>query len=74
LAPKNPTTLAGDRLVGLDPGTGRHLVDRTGDLDHEAAHADDAAVDLDPVQFADLFGKCFYVVARMERSGMRERP
>ena len=49
-------------------------MDRTGDLDHEAAHADDAAVDLDPVQFADLLGKCFHVVARMERSGMRERP
>jgi len=52
--------LAGDvgRGAGLDhhAGTDRHGVDRPSQLDHQAAHADDAALDLDAVEFADLVG------------------
>ena len=32
-------------------------MDRPGDLDHQAVHADHAAVDLDLVEFGDLFGE-----------------
>ena len=35
-------------------------MDRPGDLDHQPAHADDAAVDLDAVEFVDLFGQRFH--------------
>jgi hypothetical protein len=57
--------LARDRLTGLDhhPCTDRHRVDGAGDLDHEAAHADDATVDLDPVELADLLREGFHGVA-----------
>jgi hypothetical protein len=34
-------------------------VDGPGDLDHQPAHADDPAVDLDPVNIANLLGKGF---------------
>ena len=57
--------LAGDRAAGrgLDQhlGADRHGVDRSRDLDHQAAHADHPAVDLDAVQFSDLFGERFHV-------------
>ena len=33
---------------------------RPGGLDHQAAHADDTAVDLDAVEFVDLFGECLH--------------
>src|SRR6185437_7777296 len=53
--------LAGDGAAGagLDdqPGANRHGVDRTGDLDHEPTHADDAAVDLHAVEVAYLLGQ-----------------
>ena len=52
--------LAGDRarLAGLDHDAraDRHGMDRPRHLHHQAAHADDAAVDLDAVEFRDLFG------------------
>ena len=60
LAPEKPTTSqAMIALAGLDhdPGADRHGVDRARDLDHQAAHADHAAVDLDAVEFGDLFGQ-----------------
>ena len=59
-APEKPTTSQGyARPAGLDddPRADRHGVDRPRDLDHQAAHADDAAVDLDPVEFGDLLGQ-----------------
>ena len=53
--------LAGDRHelaldLGFDDDAGadRHGVQRTGHLDHQAAHADHAAVNLVSVQFLDL--------------------
>src|SRR5262249_16869924 len=66
--------LAQDWLAGLDhhPRPDRHRVNGARDLDHEAAHADDAAIDLDPVEVADLFGQRFHLVARMEPTGPRE--
>ena len=35
-------------------------MDRSGHLDHQPAHADHPAVDLDPVKFGDLFGQGFH--------------
>jgi hypothetical protein len=48
--------------AGLDhhPRAHRHGVDRSRDLNHQPAHADDAAVNLDPVQFLDLLGERFH--------------
>ena len=57
LAPENPTTSQGiDPVLGLDrhPSADRHGMDRPGDLHHQAAHADDPAVDFDRV---DLLGR-----------------
>ena len=56
--------LAGDEAAGAgldnDARADRHGVDRSRDLHHQAAHADDAAVDLDVVEFGDLFGECLH--------------
>jgi hypothetical protein len=35
-------------------------VDRTCHLDHQAAHADHTAIDVDAVDIADLFGKSLH--------------
>ena len=35
-------------------------MERPGDFDHQAAHADDPAIDLDAVEFVDLFGERFH--------------
>ena len=63
-APAKPTTSQGIGLplpVSIDhPRPDRHGVDRPGHLDHQPAHADNPAVDLDPVEFRDLFGKGFH--------------
>ena len=52
----------GAAAAGLDrhPGADRHGVDRPGHLNHEAAHADHPAVDLDSVEFRDLFSEGFH--------------
>jgi hypothetical protein len=46
-------------------------VDRPCDLHHQSTHADDAAVDLDPVDIDDLFGQCLqdfaFIVERSRR-------
>jgi hypothetical protein len=59
--------LTGDRAViaGLDqqPRPDRHGVDRSRDLDHQPAHPDHPAVNLDPVELGDLFGQGFHVAA-----------
>ena len=47
---------AGPRLDG-QTGADRHGVDRSGHLNHAAAHADDASVDLDAIDIADLLGQ-----------------
>src|SRR5713226_8668488 len=64
VGPGEADHLAGDGrpLPGLDPDprADRHGVDRPGDLDHEAAHADDAAIDLDPVQLGNLLGQSLH--------------
>ncbi|MGY3363715.1 hypothetical protein ACVWZL_000840 [Bradyrhizobium sp. GM2.4] len=61
--------LAGDGTVaaGLDhePRADRHRMDRTGDLDHQAAHADHTAINIDAVNVADLFGKSLHKRAFM---------
>ena len=46
-------------LPGLDRDAraDRHGVDRPGDLHHQAAHPDHAAVDLDRVELLDLLGQ-----------------
>ena len=53
--------LAGDEAVAAgidhDPRPHAHGVDGTGDLHHQAANADDTAIDVDAVDIADLFGK-----------------
>ena len=53
--------LGGDEAVaaGLDhdAGADRHRVNGSGDLHHQAAHADDAAIYVDAVDVADLFGE-----------------
>ena len=58
LPPEKPTTSQGIglALAGLDDDAGadRHGVQRPGHLDHQAAHADHPAVNLDSVQFLDL--------------------
>ena len=58
--------LAGDRPAdrGFDGQTraDRHGVDRPGDLDHQPAHADHAAIDLDAVDIDDLFGEGFHAL------------
>ena len=48
-----------------DPGADRHGMEGARDLDHEAAHADDPAIDLDPVELADLFGQRFHDSSRI---------
>ena len=61
LLPEKPMTSARDEAVaaGLDhdAGADRHRVDRAGDLDHQPAHADHAAIDIDAVDVADLLGQ-----------------
>jgi hypothetical protein len=63
-APENPNHLARDgaTVAGLDnhARTHRHGVDRARDLDQEAAHPHDSAVDLDRVELGDLFRQCFH--------------
>jgi hypothetical protein len=48
--------------AGLDhhAGTHRHGVDRSRGFDHETAHTDDAAIDLDPVKLRDLLRQSFH--------------
>ena len=48
--------------AGLDHDTGadRHRVNRPGDLDHQAADADHAAINVDAVDVGDLFGQGFH--------------
>ena len=70
--------LAGDRRgrapVSIDDARAdRHRVERTRDLDHQAAHADDAAVDLDAVQFGDLFGQSLHADERSAGNAIRPR-
>jgi hypothetical protein len=43
--------------VDHDARADRHRVNRTCDLDHQAAHADHAAIDIDAVDIADLLGQ-----------------
>jgi hypothetical protein len=43
-----------------DAGADRHRVNGACDLDHQAAHADDAAINIDAVDVADLLGECFH--------------
>ena len=45
-----------------DPGADRHGMDRSGDLHHQAANADDAAIGFDAVEFCDLFGERFHAI------------
>ena len=45
------------RGLDQDAGADRHGVEGAGDLDQEAAHRRDAAIDLDRAQLADLFGQ-----------------
>ncbi len=56
--------LAGNGTVraGLDhePRTDRHRVNGSGHFDHQAANADHAAIDVDAVDVADLFGKSLH--------------
>ena len=66
--PWKPTTSQGMarprlRLARLDgePGADRHGVDRPCHLDHQPAHADDAAIDFDAVEVGELFGKGFQI-------------
>ena len=60
MPPEKPTTSQGIGTgwpwPGLDhdAGADRHGVQRARDLDHQAAHADHAAVNLDAVEFLDL--------------------
>src|SRR5262249_10553901 len=44
-----------------------HGVDRAGDLHHQPAHADDAAIDVDAVEVADLLGQRLQGLAFMLR-------
>ena len=58
-----PDHLAGDRLrrrLNNDARANRHRMQGTGDFDHQAAHADHAAVDLDAVEFVDLLSQCLH--------------
>ncbi len=62
--------LAGDIAfvaAGLDhdPRADRHGVDRSGDLDHQAAHPDDPAIGLDSVELRDLFGQRLHAIEPM---------
>ena len=41
----------------------RHGVNGPGDLDHQPAHADDPAINLDPVNIPDLLSQCLHVRA-----------
>ncbi len=61
LAPAKPITSQGMIAVraGLDhdPRADRHRVDRSGDLDHQAAHAHNAAINVDGIEVGDLLGE-----------------
>ena len=67
--------LAGDVAAGAgldhDAGADRHGVDGPGGLDHQAAHRDDAAVDLDAVELVDLVGERFHAAFRSIRARRR---
>ncbi len=56
--------LAGNAAAGaaldVEPRADRHGLDRPGHLDHQPAHADDAAVDFDAVDIGNLFGEGFH--------------
>jgi len=56
--------LRGDETIaaGLDhdPRANRHRMNGACDLHHQATHADDAAINLDAVDVADLLGKRFH--------------
>src|ERR1019366_7392908 len=43
--------------IDHDAGADRHRVNRPCDLDHQAAHADHAAINVDAVDVADLLGE-----------------
>ncbi len=53
--------LARDETVAAgfdhDAGADRHRMNGAGDLDHQAAHADHAAINIDAVDIADLLGE-----------------
>jgi hypothetical protein len=51
---RDETVAAG---VDHDAGAHRHRVDRAGNFDHQAAHADHAPINIDSVDVGDLFGK-----------------
>ena len=46
--------------LDYDAGTHRHRVNGACDLDHQAAHADDAAIYIDAIDVGDLFGECLH--------------
>jgi hypothetical protein len=55
LLPENPIrdeAVAAD--IDDDAGADRHRMDRTGDLHHQPANADDSAINIDAVDVADL--------------------
>ena len=59
--------LAGDvaaiaAALDHDPGADRHGVDRSGDLHHQAADPDDAAIGFDAVELRDLFGERLHAI------------
>ena len=78
--PWNPTTSQGMALPpralrGLDgePGADRHGLDGPGDLHHQPAHADHAAVDLDAVEVGDLLGQGFHFSSPASAPRVRAR-
>ena len=48
------------RRLNNDPRADRHRMQRAGDLNHQPAHADHTAVDLDTVELVDLFGQSLH--------------
>ena len=75
--PGKPTTSQGmaGPTAGLErqPRADRHGVDRPGDLDHQPAHADHAAVDLHAVEVGDLFGQRFHCGLAAREHGLTRR-
>ena len=78
LFPEKPITSQGMKrsAAGLDhdAGADRHRVDGTRDLDHQAAHADHPAIDIDAIDVADLFGQSAFIAKTLSFDAFQAVP
>ena len=73
-----PDHLAGNESVAAsldhDAGTDRHRVNGAGDLDHQAAHTHHAAINIDAIDVADLFGQSAFIAKTLSFRALAALP